>query len=171
MSFFSTQSSLSSKDIVHFVSQNIHLKKCVRTLYKENYTLVEVMVLKMYGTKLDAEDVFRYALSKVIWLIQEGKIDDEIELRTYIYTLSRKLWVNTLKKKNNYTYYTSDSYHENFNAQLLEDIPFKEDDLYLHKEFSETYKNCKPLEKRMLINKLFQYWKTKTSSSLPKMSV
>ncbi|NME68989.1 RNA polymerase sigma factor [Flammeovirga aprica] len=146
MFILTTQSQLKTKDIIQFISQGNNLEKCVAFLYRDNFELIETMVLKMNGSKSDAEDVFKYSLSKVLWLIQEGKIDEEIELKTYIYTFSRTLWVNTLKKKNNYTYYTSDSYHENFNPQLLEEFMFEDDDLYIHREFSEAYASNTPID-------------------------
>ncbi|KXX71029.1 hypothetical protein [Flammeovirga sp. SJP92] len=172
MSIFTTRSKLSNKEIVYFISINEHLKKCVKLLYKDNYSAIEAMILQMQGEKRDAEDVFRYSLSKVIWLIQEKYIDDKADIKTYIYTLSRCLWVSTLKKKNNYTYYTSDSYHKNYDPQLLENLPFKEDDLFFHRQFSNAYSKCKPItfENLKSIDKLSRYWNT-ISSNLSKLSV
>lgn len=171
ISIFTRRTTLDSNKLITFILQGTNLKKCIAFIYKDNFSTIEKMVLKMHGNKVDAEDVFRYSLSKLIWFIQEGYIEQTANLKEYIYTLCRKLWVNTLKRKSNYSYYTFDVYHKHYNPTILENLPFINDNLFFHREFSDAYTCCKPVEydSKASVSKLGIYWNS-LSTKIPKLS-
>lgn len=130
---------LTSKKIVQRIKEKKDLQKCITLLYVDNFNSIEKMILKLKGTRKDAEEVFQYSLSKVIWLIETNNYNKKIELSTYLYTISHVLWLNTFKKLNNYTYFSSDSFHMHYDETIIENLPFKNDDLIELRKFSKLY--------------------------------
>lgn len=64
------------------------------------FPVVKKMVLKNNGSKQDAEDIYQEALIILFRKVQEGNFVLSSSLNTYLYSVCRYLWSDTLKKQN-----------------------------------------------------------------------
>lgn len=71
----------------------------LRFLYRNNYEAIKVYVLNNSGSEHDAEDLFQEVLLSFVELVQLGKFRGESSIKTFLYALSRNLWLNELKRK------------------------------------------------------------------------
>lgn len=77
-------------------------RKAIETIYRENYNLVQALVVKNNGTAEDAKDVFQEAM---IVLYEKAKLESftlQCQLRTYIYSVCRRLWLKRLLQQNRF---------------------------------------------------------------------
>lgn len=77
-------------------------RKAIETIYRENYSLVQALVVKNNGTAEDAKDIFQEAM---IVLYEKAKQEDftlQCQLRTYIYSVCRRLWLKRLLQQNRF---------------------------------------------------------------------
>ncbi len=77
-------------------------RKAVETIYKDNYNLVQALVIKNNGTAEDAKDIFQETM---IVLFEKAKSDSfnlNCSLSTYIYSVSRRLWLKRLLQQNRF---------------------------------------------------------------------
>ena len=75
-------------------------KRAVEQIYKENYNLVQALVVNNNGTADDAKDIFQEALIVLFEKVQSGSFELNCQLRTYIYSVSRRLWLKRLMLQN-----------------------------------------------------------------------
>ena len=75
----------------------------IRFLYRNYFESIQRLVFKNSGNAEDAEDVFQDALV----IIYKKVINDELKLscslKTFLYAISRNLWLQKLQKKENKT--------------------------------------------------------------------
>lgn len=154
LNIFKNEVKLSTTRIVSLIKRDKRLKKCITYLYKQNYNSIEKMILSLNGNVQDAEEIFQYTLSKVIWIIKSDQFDEGFSLADYLFTLSRQMWVNTLQKRNNFSFFLSDTYHENYKKDLLEKVPFIDDNLFSQKEFRVYYDRLNPECNNELMDKV-----------------
>lgn len=77
-------------------------RKVIETIYRDNYNLVQALVIKNNGTAEDAKDVFQEAM---IVLYEKAKSDSftlSCQLRTYIYSVCRRIWLKRLLQQNRF---------------------------------------------------------------------
>jgi RNA polymerase sigma factor (sigma-70 family) len=73
-------------------------KKAIETIYKDNFTMVQSMILNNNGTYDDARDVFQEAM---ITLYEKSKTESFVltcQVKTYIYSVCRRLWLKRLQQ-------------------------------------------------------------------------
>jgi RNA polymerase sigma factor (sigma-70 family) len=68
-------------------------------LYQNYYTMVKAIVKKYNGSNDDADDVFQEMLIILIREIENGRIDEQKDLKNYLYTIAKNLYLNILKKQ------------------------------------------------------------------------
>lgn len=98
-------------------------------LYKAYYTMVLQFILNNNGDEDDAKDVYQEAIIILYNKIKEGNFELSSKLKTYIYSVCRRIWLKKLslnsKKSGNITDY--------------EDILVVEDDVEAHEEKDATF--------------------------------
>ena len=70
-----------------------------RHLYKAHYSSIQKMILKRQGSRADAADVFQNALLVLLEKVEKGEFKQEASLGTYLFAISRNLWLKELRKK------------------------------------------------------------------------
>ncbi len=73
-------------------------KDAMVQLYKDNYMAVRNYVLKNSGNADDAEDILQDATIVVWEKIQQGSLELKAKLSTFIFAISRNLWLKRLNK-------------------------------------------------------------------------
>ena len=104
-------------------------KEAIQTIYKENYSLVQHLVIHNNGSEDDARDVFQEGL---IVLFEKSKSSDfelNCQIRTYIYSVCRRIWLKKLQ------------YLRRFETQveMLEETIPVEDDIEAHDKLNTQY--------------------------------
>lgn len=77
-------------------------KKAAETIYKDNYTMVQSMIVNNNGSIDDARDIFQEAM---IVLFENSKSDTftlNCQIKTYLYSVARRLWLKRLQHLKKY---------------------------------------------------------------------
>lgn len=77
-------------------------KKAIETIYKDNYNMVQALVLKNNGTTDDAKDIFQEAMIVLFENVKSGSFELNCQIKTYIYSVSRRLWLKKLMHQNRF---------------------------------------------------------------------
>jgi RNA polymerase sigma factor (sigma-70 family) len=85
-------------------------KKAIETIYKENYNLVQAIVINNSGTSEDAKDIFQEAMIVLYEKVQSGTFELNCQIKTFVYSVSRRLWLKRLMQQNRFN--LSDGHEE-----------------------------------------------------------
>jgi RNA polymerase sigma factor (sigma-70 family) len=85
-------------------------KKAIETIYKENYNMVQALVINNNGTAEDAKDIFQESMIVLYEKVQTGTFELNCLIKTFIYSVSRRLWLKKLMQQNRFT--LSDAHEE-----------------------------------------------------------
>ncbi|WP_276501558.1 RNA polymerase sigma factor [Terrimonas pollutisoli] len=78
-------------------------KKAVETIYKENYSTVQSLVINNNGTADDAKDIFQEAMIILYEKARSGTFELNCLIKTYVYSVARRLWLKRLQQASRYT--------------------------------------------------------------------
>jgi RNA polymerase sigma factor (sigma-70 family) len=85
-------------------------KKAIETIYKDNYNLVQALVINNSGTTEDAKDIFQEAMIVLYEKVQSGTFELNCQIKTFVYSVSRRLWLKRLMQQNRFS--ISDGHEE-----------------------------------------------------------
>ncbi len=77
-------------------------RKAVETIYKENYTTVQALIINNNGSADDAKDIFQEAMIVLYEKARSGTFELSCQIKTYVYSVSRRLWLKRLQQANRY---------------------------------------------------------------------
>jgi RNA polymerase sigma factor (sigma-70 family) len=97
--------------------------KAIETIYKENFNLVQALVVNNNGNTEDAKDVFQEAMIVLYQKVQSGSFELNCQIKTFVYSVCRRLWLKRLMQQNRY------NLHEN-----TEDIVLVDDEMEDHEK-------------------------------------
>jgi len=83
-------------------------KKAVEAIYKENYNMIQSLILNNNGSADDAKDIFQEAMIVLYERARSGSFELNCQIRTYIYSVCRRLWLKRLQQLNRYSSEVSD---------------------------------------------------------------
>jgi RNA polymerase sigma factor (sigma-70 family) len=72
-------------------------------LYNTIYPKVKAYVTRNSGTEDDALDIFQDAIVCLCKYIKQGKYNEKYEVAAFLYSVSRNLWINKVKKESRTT--------------------------------------------------------------------
>jgi RNA polymerase sigma factor (sigma-70 family) len=78
-------------------------KKAVETIYKENYNMVQSLVINNNGSAQEAKDIFQEAMIVLLEKSRSGKFELNCQIKTYVYSVSRRIWLKRLQQYNRYS--------------------------------------------------------------------
>ena len=78
-------------------------KKAIETLYKENFNMIQSLILNNSGSADDAKDVFQETMIVLYEKVRSGTFELNCLIKTYVYSVSRRLWLKRLQQMNRYT--------------------------------------------------------------------
>ena len=81
----------------------INDSKAIETIYKQNYNMVQALILNNSGSYDDARDIFQEAM---IALYEKAKDESFVltcKINTYVYSISRRLWLKRLQQLGRYS--------------------------------------------------------------------
>lgn len=78
-------------------------KKAVETIYRDNYGMVQALIINNNGTTDDARDVFQEAMIVLYEKARSGTFELHCQIKTYMYSVSRRLWLKKLQQTKRFT--------------------------------------------------------------------
>ena len=78
-------------------------KKAIETIYKENFNLIQALVINNNGSAEDAKDIFQEAMIVLYQKVQSGSFELNCQIKTFVYSVSRRLWLKRLIQQNRYS--------------------------------------------------------------------
>lgn len=73
--------------------------EAIRQLYRTQYGLTAAYVKQNSGTDEDAEDIFQEVVLVFIEILKKDKFRGESSVSTFLYALTRNIWLNELTKR------------------------------------------------------------------------
>lgn len=77
-------------------------KKAIEIIYRENYNMVQSLILNNSGSTDDAKDIFQEAMIVLYEKVRSGTFELNCLIKTYVYSVSRRLWLKRLQQMNRY---------------------------------------------------------------------
>jgi len=77
-------------------------KKAVESIYKAHYNMVQSLILHNNGSADDAKDVFQETMIVLYEKVRAGGFELNCQIKTYVYSVSRRLWLKKLQQMNRY---------------------------------------------------------------------
>jgi len=93
-------------------------KKAIETIYRENYNMIQSLIINNSGSADDARDVFQEAMIVLYERVRSGSFELNCLIKTYVYSVSRRLWLKRLQQMNHYSQVTDN---------LQETVPVEEE--------------------------------------------
>lgn len=95
-------------------------RKAIEILYKENFNLIQAMVVANNGTAEDAKDIFQEAMIVLYQKVQSDTFELNCRVQTFVYSVCRRLWLKRLMQQSRY------SLHENTEELVVVDDEMEE---------------------------------------------
>ncbi len=83
-------------------------KDAIEKIYRDNYNVIQSLILNNSGTADDAADIFQESM---IVLFEKSKSPDfelSCQIKTYLYSVSRRLWLKRLQQIQRFTRQSED---------------------------------------------------------------
>ncbi len=77
-------------------------KNAIETIYRENYNTIQSFIIKNNGYPEDARDIFQEAMIVLFEKAKLGSFVLSCQIKTYMYSVCRRLWLKRLQQKNRY---------------------------------------------------------------------
>jgi RNA polymerase sigma factor (sigma-70 family) len=77
-------------------------KKAIETIYKENFNMIQSLILNNSGSADDAKDIFQETMIVLYERVRSGTFELNCLIKTYVYSVSRRLWLKRLQQMNRY---------------------------------------------------------------------
>ncbi len=78
-------------------------KRAVETIYRENFNTVQALIINNNGSSDDAKDIFQEAMIVLYERVRSGSFELNCQIKTYLYSVSRRLWLKRLQQLNRYS--------------------------------------------------------------------
>jgi RNA polymerase sigma factor (sigma-70 family) len=78
-------------------------KKAVEAIYQDNYNMVQSLIINNNGSSDDAKDVFQEAMIVLYEKVRSGSFELNCQIKTYLYSVCRRLWLKRLQQLNRYS--------------------------------------------------------------------
>ena len=73
-------------------------KAAIETIYKDNYKLIQQLIINNNGTEDDARDIFQEALIVLYQKSQSESFELNCQIKTYVYSICKRLWLKRLQQ-------------------------------------------------------------------------
>jgi RNA polymerase sigma factor (sigma-70 family) len=77
--------------------------KAVETIYRENYNMVQALIINNNGSADDAKDVFQEAMIVLYEKVRSGTFELNCQIKTYVYSVCRRIWLKKLQQQSRYS--------------------------------------------------------------------
>jgi RNA polymerase sigma factor (sigma-70 family) len=78
-------------------------RQAIETIYKENFSMVQSLIINNNGSSDDAKDIFQEAMVVLYEKSKSAGFELSCQLKTYLYSVSRRLWLKRLQQLHRYS--------------------------------------------------------------------
>lgn len=78
-------------------------KQAVEAIYRDNYNMIQSLVINNNGSADDAKDVFQEAMIVLYEKARSGTFELNCQIKTFIYSVCRRLWLKRLQQQNRFS--------------------------------------------------------------------
>ena len=78
-------------------------KKAVETIYKDNFNMVQGLIINNNGSAQEAKDIFQEAMIVLLEKARSGNFELNCQIKTYLYSVCRRLWLKKLQQNSRFT--------------------------------------------------------------------
>lgn len=111
-------------------------RQAIETIYKQNYNMVQTLILNNNGSSEDAKDIFQEAVVVLYEKVKSGTLELNCQIKTYVYSVCRRLW---LKRLNQLQRFSSE-------VDSLEEMVIVEEEMEAHEQRNSDFQT---MEKAM----------------------
>jgi RNA polymerase sigma factor (sigma-70 family) len=104
-------------------------KQAIETIYRQNYAMIQSFILNNSGSHDDARDIFQEAMIVLFEKARLGSFELSSQLKTYIYSVCRRLWLKRLNQMQKY----------NGNLENIEETVAVDDDMEVHEKRNNDF--------------------------------
>jgi RNA polymerase sigma factor (sigma-70 family) len=97
-------------------------KATIEQLYRDQYNMVQSLVVNNNGSSDDAADIFQETMIVLFEKVKSGTFELNCRLKTFIYSVAKRLWLKKLQQQQRYS----------SNTDHLEETVPVEEELELH---------------------------------------
>lgn len=120
--------------------------KVLKTIYRQNYHTIVNMVTNNGGSLQEAKDIYQETLIVFYEKVKEEDFELNCQIKTFLYSVSRRLWLKQLQRKQRYTIPLTDS--DEYVDLSWEDVGDKEDQYNaMHTALESLGEPCKSILK------------------------
>ncbi|HEY2722620.1 MAG TPA: sigma-70 family RNA polymerase sigma factor [Chitinophagaceae bacterium] len=91
---------INEKELLQGLARND--RKAIEIIYRENYNMIQSLVLSNSGSAEDAKDVFQEAMIVLYEKVRSGRFELNCLIKTYVYSVGRRLWLKRLQQMSHY---------------------------------------------------------------------
>ena len=73
-------------------------RKAIETIYKDNYNMIQSLIINNSGSADDAKDIFQETMIVLYEKVRSGTFELNCLIKTYVYSVSRRLWLKRLQQ-------------------------------------------------------------------------
>ena len=77
-------------------------KQTIELIYRDHYNLIQSLIINNNGSADDAKDIFQEAMIVLYEKVRSGRFELNCQLKTYLYSVSKRLWLKKLSANNRY---------------------------------------------------------------------
>jgi len=89
----------SDKSLIEAIRSGSDTDDAIRHLYRTQLGLTVAYIKQNSGTDEDAEDIFQEVVLSFMDVVRKDKFRGESSVSTFLYALTRNIWLNELKKR------------------------------------------------------------------------
>ena len=101
----------------------------IETIYRENYAAIQAFIVKNNGYPDDAMDIFQEAMIVLFEKARSGSFVLSCQIKTYLYSVCRRLWLKKLQKQNRY----------NPSIEMIRETVPVEDEIEAHEKRNDDF--------------------------------
>jgi RNA polymerase sigma factor (sigma-70 family) len=90
---------LSDEELISLLEREGSIDVAVKHIYANYFYPVAGYIEQNHGSREDAEDNFQEVVLTFINVVKLGKFRGESSIKTFLYSISRNIWLNELKKR------------------------------------------------------------------------
>ena len=95
------KSPIDEKELLEGLAAND--RKAVETIYRDNFNMVQALIINNNGSSDDAKDIFQEAMIVLYEKVRSGGFELHCQLKTFVYSVCRRLWLKRLQQQNRYS--------------------------------------------------------------------
>jgi RNA polymerase sigma factor (sigma-70 family) len=128
-------------------------KKAIEVLYRDNFNMIQALVIKNNGTAEDAKDIFQEAMIVLYEKAQSGTFELNCQIKTFIYSVSRRIWLKRLLQENRLNISESQEEIVNVDEDVADYEKRNQEYLMMEKALNSIGEPCKSLLESFYIKK------------------